>query len=258
MKFKIITAISVIFLASCSSGDGGGNNGGTSGSTAPTTAASVNQAAYVSPTNVYRFGHNSIANIAITGAPADTDYSRWAMAHSGDAYRLYFFQAGSSDTIYQFVFNGASYEWGFGTAISTLTITGAPADADSSHFAMVHDGTTYRLYLKSTADPTIMYQFGWNGASYAWGHNSIPQLMITDAPVDTDFSRWAMLHDGTRYRLYQGKQGTTTEFYQFAFNGSTYAYGFDSITPLMLEDTPADSYTFDFAMLHDGTDYRYY
>lgn len=41
--------------------------------------ASVNQGAWVPGTTFYQFDFNSIPNIPITGAPADTDIARWAM-----------------------------------------------------------------------------------------------------------------------------------------------------------------------------------
>ena len=67
-----------------------------------------------------------------------------------------------------------------------------------------------------------------------------------------------MLHDGTDYREYAFKKDSKTSFYQFAYNGSTYAYGYNSVTPLTVEGMPDNSDTNSFAMLHDGTDYRFY
>ena len=49
---------------------------------------SLNQFAWVAGTTNYQFGHNSIPNIPITGAPADTNGARWAMLHDNAAYRL--------------------------------------------------------------------------------------------------------------------------------------------------------------------------
>lgn len=55
-------------------------------------AASLNQSAWVPNTSNYEYGHNSIPNMQITGAPADADWSRWAMLHDKSAYRLYAFK----------------------------------------------------------------------------------------------------------------------------------------------------------------------
>lgn len=225
-------------------------------------APSLNQAAWVSGTTVYQFGHNSIPNIDITGAPDDVDWNRWAMLHDGTHYRLYFFAAGTNDTIYQFAFNSASGDYEFGyNSIPEMTITGAPADADPSSFAMLHDGTDYRLYMRSLTSSAI-YQFAFNSATsdYEYGYRSIARMDVTGAPADTDFDRWGMLHDGSVYRFYAFKDTLDNQFYQFGFNASTqdYEYGHNSIPLLTLDQIPADSDTSGFAMLHDGLDYRFY
>lgn len=222
----------------------------------------VNQAAWVSGTTTYRFGHRSIPTIPITGAPADTDWSRWGMLHDGDVYRMYFFRAGSVDRIYQFGWNGSSYEHGH-RSIPVLSLVDAPADADASSFGMLHDGGAYRLYLRKAGEPDVLYQFVWvpGTTTYRFGHGgAFPSIRVTDFPADTDWSRWAMLHDGERYRFYAMKGGTSSRVYQGAFDRSdnTYRFGFRSIRELTLDGTPADSDTSSFAMLHDGDDYRFY
>ncbi len=136
--------------------------------------------------DTFQFGFASIPNIKITNAPADTDYNRSAMLHDGTTYRLYFFKEGSSDTIYQFGFNGSTYQYGH-NSIAQLRITGKPVDANPEDFAMLHDGSVYRLYMLSY-DQTKLYQFGWNGSTYQYGHRSIPSIPITGAPSDADKS----------------------------------------------------------------------
>ena len=253
--FLIISA--VLTLSACG---GGGDDGGSGGGTP--TITSLNQAAYAGGTT-YQYAFNSIPNIFIAGAPDDIDWSRWAMLHDGSTYRLYFFRSGTNDTLYQFGFNpsSAEYEYGY-NSIPTLTITGAPADADASSFAMLHDGSVYRLYMRSATSDTRIHQFGFNvsTSNYEYGFNSIPVLDITGGPVDTDYDRWAMLHDGTTYRYYAFQLASDTLFYQFGYNPSTqdYEYGHNSIPQLTVINMPTDSNRDDFAMLHDGADYRFY
>ena len=224
---------------------------------------SLNQAAFVTDTTTYKFGYNSIPNIPVTKAPKDTDWSRWAMLHDGEVYRLYFFKKGSNDTLYQFGFHRATetYQWGY-ESIPELKITGAPADADASSFAMLHDGTDYRLYLRPKGNPTVLYQFAFNRQTenYEFGFHSIPKIAVKNFPQDTDFSRWAMLHDGDFYRFYAFKSGSATNFYQGAFNvsASEYQWGYESIPMLTLVDTPANSNPKSAAMLHDSEDFRFY
>lgn len=266
---KTLSLVSVLIAAGCSSG-GDNNNGTTPVTPSPTTTvptavvpASLNQAAYVSGTSRYEYGHNSISNIPLSGAPLDTDYSRWAMLHDGSSYRLYFFKQGTSDTLYQFAYNAATqtYQYGF-NSIDQLTISGIPADADTASISMLHDGSTYRLYMKSLSNPATLYQFAYNTSTqqYIYGYNSIDVLFISMAPADADYSRWAMLHDGSNYRLYIGKAGSVDTMYQFAYNSASadYEYGYNSIGVLSVTGMPAGSIKTDFAMLHDGSNYRFY
>ena len=254
--YRLLRLISVLTITTCANSADPAN---TDISINPTA---LNQAAYAGGT-VYNFGFNSIDTIPFINAPADTDFTRYAMLHDGTTYRLYFFKQGSSDTIYQFGYNSTTqkYEYGF-DSIPILKITGIPTDADSSSFAMLFDGTTYRLYLKRTNTNTVMYQFGFNSTSgnYEYGFNSIPILFITQAPSHANFNRWSMLHDGTTYRLYIGKNSEQNTLYQFAFNpaSSNYEWGFNSIPELQIKHMPSSSIKSNFSMLHDGSAYRFY
>jgi hypothetical protein len=251
-----------LLLAGCGGGGGGGEPGQgqiggpggiEGGGDLPPT--SLNQAGFNGST--YQFGHDSIPNITFTGAPADTDFSRWAMLHDGRTYRLYFWRA-SGSSIYQFGFNPSTstYEFGY-DSIPEIGITGIPADADTSSFKMLHDGANYRLYLRGF-DRTKLYQFAFDGSTYAFGYRSISVLNTDGAPADADFDRWAMLHDGTTYRQYIGKLGTEDQIYQFGFNGRSYLFGYNSISVLSITGMPESSETESFSMLHDGRTYRFY
>ncbi|MGB1257988.1 MAG: hypothetical protein ACPG51_19095 [Thiolinea sp.] len=224
---------------------------------------SLNQAAYVNGTTEYRFGHNSIPNMKIHGAPADTGFGRYAMLHDGSTYRLYLFKRGSRDTLYQFGFNRTTsrYEYGF-NSIKVLKIVGMPADANHKSFAMLHDGQDYRLYMRSR-NGSKLYQAAYQPGSnkYVYGFRSIPSMNITGSPQGiTNNKRWAMLHDGQHYRLYIGRRGHKNQFYQYAFNRATnnYEHGYQSIPMLTATNAPGNSKKNAFAMLHDGSAYRYY
>ncbi|PWQ95016.1 hypothetical protein DKT75_13730 [Leucothrix arctica] len=223
--------------------------------------SSLNQAAYVTGSTEYRYGHNSILNMKVYGAPADTGYGRVAMLHDGSMYRLYLFKRGSRDTIYQFGFNRSTnrYEYGY-NSIKVLKIVGMPADASNKGFAMLHDGKDYRLYQRSK-DGKKLYQAAYKAGSnsYVYGYNSIKVMNITGAPATiTNNGRWAMLHDGKDYRLYIGRKGHANQFYQFAFDGSGYKHGYKSIPLLKVTGMPNTSKRNSFAMLHDRSAYRYY
>ncbi|MEM6996534.1 MAG: hypothetical protein AAF721_38885, partial [Myxococcota bacterium] len=240
---------------------GGEETGGEETGDPPAPAPSLNQAAYVPGTTEYEFGFNSIPTIPITGAPADTDFTRSAMLHDGDTYRLYFMPEGEDDAVYQFGFDAAAgaYDYGF-NSIPTIPVTGAPDAADTSSFAMLHDGDTYRLYFLSEDATLRVYQFGFDPAEgeYIYGYNSIPQINIVGTPAGADWDGWGMLHDGDTYRLYAFGSAAHDTIVQHGFDGANYTWGSNSIPTLDLTMIPADSNTDDFAMLHDGADYRFY
>ena len=222
--------------------------------------SSINQAAFIEGTSTYRFGYNSIPNIAITGAPADTNFRRWSMLHDGKDYRMYFFKGSSRDKLYQFAWNGNSYHYGH-NSIPELSLTNMPADADPSSFSMLHSGPYYHLYLRRLGDPTTLYQFGFVPGTQTYKFGSaplIPSLKVAGFPSDTDWARWTMLHDNATYRLYAFKLGSNTQLYQGSWDGNRYVYGHASIPLLTLEGTPSNSDLFSPAMLHDDANYRFY
>lgn len=222
--------------------------------------ASVNQGSWVVNSNNYQYGHKSIPNIPITGAPSDTNFARYGMMHDGSTYRMYFFKGSTNDTLYQFGWNGSSYAYGH-NSIPVLTFTNMPADADTSSFCMLHSGSLYTAYLRRLGDPTTLYQFIWvsGTTTYAWGHgNAIPTLNVTGFPNDTDWSRWQMLHDGNAYRIYAFHYGNNNQISQGSWNGRSYQYGHNSINQLDLVGFPANSDVGLPAMLHDGNAYRFY
>ena len=158
--------------------------------------------------------------------------------------------------------NSTSYRFGY-NSIPNIKISGAPADANHKKFAMLHDGKTYRLYLWKKNTNDTLYQFGFNRATnkYEYGYNSIKQLKIVGMPADADRSSFAMLHDGTDYRLYMRSRSSKTRIYQAAYKAGTnsYIYGHRSIPSMNLTKAPADiTKNKRWAMLHDGKAYRLY
>ena len=104
-------------------------------------------------TRIYRFRFDGSAYVYqrsynITKAPADTDWSRWAMVYGDGASRFYAGKIGDDSVIYQFQYNPVtqSYEWGYGGAVSTIAVTGMPPDSDTSNFSMLNNGTQYQFF----------------------------------------------------------------------------------------------------------------
>ena len=219
--------------------------------------SSLHQAAYEGG-STYAYGHNSVPNVRIVGAPEDTDYTRWAMVHDGVRYRLYFMKQGEL-TLYQFAFNGSAYEFGF-DSVAVLEVTGMPPEVDPSSFKMLHDGLDYRLFMRGSEDTSLLYQAAFNPATvrYEYGFRSIDAIDTEGLPADADLTRWAMLFDGAVYRQYVGRTGSTHELYQCGFDGRAYSFGYRSIGEITVVGMPESSITSSFSMLHDGADYRFY
>jgi hypothetical protein len=93
----------------------------------------------------YRYGFRSMEEISITDAPYDTDWNRWSMLHDGKVYRLYFMPLNRRDVVYQFGFNGYSYEYGYKSS-PKIDVIGFPSSIGNDKFNMLHDGSYFRIY----------------------------------------------------------------------------------------------------------------
>ena len=211
----------------------------------------------------YEYGFTSIPVIEITDAPEDTDWDRWSILFDGKTYRLYFMPVGKSDRLYQFGFNTSTekYEYGY-NSIPVIPVNGLPEDANVTGFSILHDGANYRLYFKTSSQRKI-YQCGYNpsvgeNGAYVFGYNSIPEIAIVNAPTDTDWKSWSMLHDGEVYRLYFKSSNDKNLLYQFGFDGKSYTYGHLSAPVLQVIGMPDKTYVKKFNLTHDGMDYRFY
>ncbi|NET78729.1 hypothetical protein [Okeania sp. SIO1F9] len=216
---------------------------------------SVNQAVYVPNSTIYRFLSDASGNLPVVDAPSDANWRRWSMLHDGSDYRMYCFKGSTSDKIYQFGWDGRSYKYGH-NSIPELTISSIPDDADTSSFSMLYGQSNYRFYFRQLGNPNQLYQFVWNQSARSYVYYCT--LPVSGFPDDTDWSRWSMLNDGSDYRIYAFKLGSNSEFYQGAWNGREYQFGYKSIQVLTLENTPSNSNLASMSMLHDGGDYRFY
>ena len=153
-----------------------------------------------------------------------------------------------------------TYRFGY-SSIPNIPITGAPADANFARWAMLHDGSAYRLYVFQGSSSTTLYQFAWDGSSYAFGFNSIPVLTLTGAPADVDASRLTMVYGDGAYHAYLRRLGDPTTLYQFVWvpGTATYQWAFPGFYPsLTVTGFPPDADWSRWNMLHDGATYRIY
>jgi hypothetical protein len=126
---------------------------------------------------------------------------------------------------------------------------------------MLHDGSAYRMYFFKGSTNNKIYQFSWNGSSYQFGHNSIPELTLTNIPADADASSFAMLHSNTYYHLYLRRLGNPNLLYQFLWVPGTSNYNFaqpPAIPSLQVVGFPNDTDWARWMMLHDNSAFRLY
>jgi hypothetical protein len=153
-----------------------------------------------------------------------------------------------------------TYEYGY-NSIPTIQITGAPSDTNFARWGMLWDGNTYRMYFFKGSTNNTLYQFGYDGSSYAYGHNSIPVLTLTNMPADADASKLAMLYGDNAYHAYLRRLGDPTTLYQFVWVPGTtnYQWSYQNWIPtLRVTGFPNDTDWSRWAMLHDGSAYRIY
>ena len=155
----------------------------------------------------------------------------------------------------------ANYQFGY-NSIPNMLITNAPGDTDWARWAMLYDGAFYRLYFFQRLSNDTLYQFAFNRATsaYEYGFNSIPVLRLTGTPPGTSADSFAMLHDGSNYRLYLRESGHPETLVQYAFNTATsnYEYGYMSIPRINITHIPFQTDLHRWNMLFDGSAYRLY
>ncbi len=223
---------------------------------------SLNQFVYVSGIGYDYGAANAIPNIDITNAPSDADFGRWAMlSQNTSSYKVMAIKRGTNDTLYEFVYNASTED--YERSSKTYKITDIPAEANTSSIAMLHSDVGEHLYMLDKSD-LALHQFlntAGNDDFVYGGNGAFKKIDITGGPSDVDWSRWAMLHDGGKYRFYTMKQGSNDTFYQFVYNSASgdYEYGFGgAITSLTITGIPVLTDLQSFTMLHDGDKYRLY
>lgn len=211
----------------------------------------------------YEFGYHSKPTIDIKGAPSDIDWERWSILFDGKMYRLYFMPIGRSDRLYQFGFNYYTEAYEFGhRSTPIIPVVGLPDDANLTSFSILYDSVDYRLYFKTGVKNRI-YQCAYDSAygnfgAYRFGYHSLREIPVLNAPPNTDWKNWTMLHDGKNYRLYFGNTKDKNQIIQFGFNGYGYSFGYQSIPYINIKGMPKLNFTDKFNITFDGIDYRLY
>ena len=142
---------------------------------------------------------------------------------------------------------------------------------------MLNDGKDFLLFCFKQNTNNTLYQFNFDGSSYA--HNSGSEITLSYLPEHADTNVFAMLNDGDVSRLYLGDKNPDESFrytvrnlkndrqwypgdassilYQYVWDGETFQLESDSpdIGVIGLSDS-ANLNTI--AMLHTGEEYVYY
>ena len=153
--------------------------------------------------NAYEFGYQSTPEIEVIGIPDDANVASFSMLHDGQFYRLYFKSEHNPRMLYQCAYDESNGVYVFGyQSIAEIPVTGAPSDTDWRRWSMLHDGNVYRLYFMRSNTNNELYQFGYDGEGYAFGHSSTPRLKIIGMPNISLVKKFSMLHDDQFYRIY--------------------------------------------------------
>ena len=166
------------------------------------------------------------------------------------------------NSVNQAVYVPGTQVYQFGTNKGpNLPITGAPADTNWRRWSMLHDGKIYRMYFFKGSTNNTLYQFGWDGSSYKYGHESEPELTVTGIPEDADTSSFSMVYGEGEYRLYFRQLGNPTCLYQFLWDetaGHYAPFSNPESFKLQVSGFPDDTDWSRWSMLNDGENYRIY
>jgi len=198
--------------------------------------------------------------IQIQNAPIDLDWKRWAMFNDGDQTKILFFKRNTDNKLYSFTLNETKTIFYFDAEADEIKIENVPTDANTNSFAMLHNGDSVELYMQSKTQQGL-YQFVSNSENSGFIYEQSTMLKIYGAPEDSDWHRWAMLHDGLYSRFYLFKQDATDTFYQFSRDNGSQSFEFGSSNgggTFYLEKIPKGSNTSQFGMFYTGNTYQLY
>lgn len=139
-------------------------------------------------------------------------------------------------------------------ASTTYSISCAGVDDDKQYA----DHAT--VFVSSDASPSFSLEQAAiqpDTGDFVFGFNSISRIPIAGAPADTDFTRMAMLHDGSDYQLYALVAGSTSDLYRFVYDAATRQYvhdGTSSTSSLSISGLSDSAEPISIAMLHDRSD----
>lgn len=131
-------------------------------------------------------------------------------------------------------------------------------DVDPSRWAMLHDGTHYRLAFMARDLPARVIVFGYDPSvnRYERAFPAPTVLPLEGLPQDTDLSSFAMLRGDGIWRLYTRSRSDPTTLYQFGRAGDVFRLGYRSIPAMRLAGLPTDADPTRWAMHHANGVYR--
>ena len=85
------------------------------------------------------------SSLAVTGMPADADYSRFSFHHAGSTYRFMCHRKGSETVMYQAGWRNATKRYEYGYSSRDAVAISMP-DGVSANSKVLHDGSNYRAF----------------------------------------------------------------------------------------------------------------
>lgn len=179
------------------------------------------------------YGGGFPPKLRVTNHPADVDIHRWAMDHDedrelgGGGYVLYHMAKNDDTKIYQYRWNGSSYDYSRTIQIDAAGMTEAKeAGLSTAQFGMAHDShqNTHRLFFLGMEMEPKVYQFVLSenqlhteGARFTFlgTHHTPP---IKDLPQAADLTGWAMVHEDYSYFFYAWASSSHDKILQYRYN----------------------------------------
>ncbi|MEX1362484.1 MAG: hypothetical protein AB1Z98_05115 [Nannocystaceae bacterium] len=230
------------------------------------------------------YGHQSAVDISVTGAPADTDPSRWDLTYDDHGDYILYHLSLDNKKLYRFLWTGTSYAYDRELALEHSGSTNGddPETAVdwSKGFAVTHfDGYEWSMFWNVNKAGNGLINNSFHGDTgdeidFAYDHDAWMLQDLGGAKID----HWAVVDSGTNssdnmhgVKLYvrDGSSNTLVEWGNWDLRwqdleggqpgqGWFYPEVFKTGNTVRYTGFPEHTNHGDFGMMHDGTHLRVY
>ena len=105
--------------------------------------------------------------------------------------------------------------------------------------------------------PPVLHEAAYDSATGSYRY--VGDMTIQDPPIDADWSRWAMCHDGSNARLFVMRNASPPQVYMFVnLGGRSFTYVPVENGSIPITGAPADASLDSFATVHGDGAFRLY